>query len=111
MVLVAANGAVGRSRCRYQGRRQTHPWRDPNSFQPIEAGCFPCDRRSHRLPNSRRSIVSASNGCATPPISGFVVRSARLSMPTPPMVEQIGLRLKDEAVESLIAAWDRDYDP
>ncbi|MGO7077983.1 Ti-type conjugative transfer relaxase TraA [Rhizobium johnstonii] len=85
---------------------------DPEQLQPIEAGAAfraIADRIGYaeletiyrqRQQWMRDASLDLARGNVRKAVEAYTVHG-----------RMIGLRLKDEAVESLIAAWDRDYDP
>ncbi|NEK54386.1 Ti-type conjugative transfer relaxase TraA [Rhizobium leguminosarum] len=85
---------------------------DPEQLQPIEAGAAfraVADRVGYaeletiyrqRQQWMRDASLDLARGNVRKAVDAYTAHG-----------RMIGLRLKDEAVESLIAAWDRDYDP
>jgi Ti-type conjugative transfer relaxase TraA len=85
---------------------------DPEQLQPIEAGAAfraIADRIGYaeletiyrqRQQWMRDASLDLARGNVRKAVDAYTAHG-----------RMIGLRLKDEAVESLIAAWDRDYDP
>ncbi|AVH45665.1 Ti-type conjugative transfer relaxase TraA [Agrobacterium tumefaciens] len=85
---------------------------DPEQLQPIEAGAAfraIADRIGYaeletiyrqRLQWMRDASLDFARGNIRKAVDAYTAHG-----------RMIGLRLKDEAVESLITAWDRDYDP
>jgi Ti-type conjugative transfer relaxase TraA len=85
---------------------------DPEQLQPIEAGAAfraIADRIGYaeletiyrqRQQWMRDASLDLARGNVREAVDAYTAHG-----------RMIGLRLKDEAVESLIAAWDRDYDP
>ena len=64
------------------------------------------------MPNSKPSIASTSNGCATPRSIWRAATSPRLiASYSRQTVRMMGSTLKSQAVDNLIADWNRDYDP